>query len=254
MIPPSDQAAGLRALFAPRQAQLVPVLDNPQVDGGDALIDALVGAYLERGLQVLVVDAGARARASSDLALLNLAACVEPLSAQVGWLEARGLIAHHLDHRGSAARFSERLLEAAPQADVILLRAPVAELARVLAPPQQRQRTRPVLVTDLQQQNLTAAYAAMKWLNERAGCVVFGLLIAGHPELKLTQRIAHQLADCAERFLGAALPAWAGIEPGKRLSPALRRLARDCLLCEGSEALLPGLPSRRDTHVSIGAR
>jgi len=220
----------------------VPVVDNPLLEGAESLIDLLVGAYLERGLQVLVVDAGARAKSAGDLAQLNLAACIETLSPQVGWLEARGLIAQHLDHRGSAARFSERLLDAAPAVDVILLRAPVAELARVLAPPQS-QRTRPILVTDLQQQNLTAAHAAMKWLRERAGLQVFGLMVAGNPQLRLTQRIAQQLADCAERFLDAALPACAGVDPGQRLSPALRRLARDCLLCEADAATLP-LPPR----------
>jgi flagellar biosynthesis protein FlhG len=224
-----DQAAGLRALFRPRQPQWVPVLDSPQCEGAEVVLDALVGAYLERGLNVLVVDAGARARTVSELALLNLAACIEPLSAKVSWLEARGLISHHLDHRGSAARLLPLLAAAAPQADVILLRAGVAEMARVLAPPQ-AQQTRPVLVTDLQQHNLTAAYSAMKWLRERTSTVVFGLVVAGHPDLALTQRIARQLADCAERFLGAALPNWAALEPGRpKPSPALRRLARDCL-------------------------
>ena len=224
-----DQAAGLRALFAPRRAQLVPLVDNPLLEGAEALVDLLVGAYLERGLQVLVVDAGARAKPAGELAQLNLAACIETLSSQVSWLDARGLIAAHLDHRGSAARLLDRLQDAAPQADVILLRAPTPELARLITP---GARCRPIVCTDLQQQNLTAAYAAMKWLAERAEVRVFGLLVAGHPELTLTKRIARQLGDCAERFLGAALPSWAGLEPNRRLNAALRRLARDSLLGE----------------------
>ncbi len=237
---PLDQAAGLRAMFASRRAQLVPVIDNPAVEGGEALIDLLVGAYLDRGLQVLVVDAGARAQPVSELAALNLAACIEPLSPQVGWLEARGLVARHLDHRGSAAGLVERLQDAAPQADVLLLRAPAAELARVLAPPQ-AQATRPILLTDLRQDHLTSAYAGMKWLAERADVRVFGLLVAGQTELPLTQRIARQLGDCAERFLDAALPVWAGLDPLQRISPALRRLARDSLL--GEAEALPASPA-----------
>lgn len=228
-----DQAAGLRALFAPRRAQLVPLVDNPLLEGAEALVDLLVGAYLERGLQVLVVDAGARAKAAGELAQLNLAACIETLSSQVAWLDARGLVAAHLDHRGSASRLLDRLQDAAPRADVILLRAPVAELARVIAPGAHgRPVCRPIVCTDLQQQNLTAAYSAMKWLAERAEARVFGLLVAGHPELALTKRVARQLGDCAERFLGAALPSWAGLEPNRRLNAALRRLARDSLLGE----------------------
>lgn len=237
-----DQAAGLRALFAPRRAQLVPLVDNPLLEGAEALVDLLVGAYLERGLQVLVVDASASARPAGELAQLNLAACIETLSSQVAWMDARGLIAAHLDHRGSAVRVIERLQDAAPQADVILLRAPVAELARVITP---AARCRPLVCTDLQQQNLTAAYAAMKWLAERADARVFGLLVAGNPGLALTQRIARQLGDCAERFLGAALPSWAGIEPNRRLNAALRRLARDSLLGDvEADAAEPGAVAR----------
>ncbi|MBN8506070.1 MAG: flagellar biosynthesis protein [Burkholderiales bacterium] len=228
----ADQAAGLRARFARREPQLVPVLDNPAVQGAEGLLDALVGAYLERGLQVLVVDAGVQAQPASELASVNLAACIEALSDQVGWLDARGLILRHLDARGSAARLAERLKDAAPQADVILLRAPAPELARLLAPPQP-QSTRPVLLCDLQPDNLRAAYAGMKWLRERAGVPVFALLLSAPPRLPLAERIARQLADCAERFLGAALPDWAAVGPGKQSSAPLRRLARDCLLCEG---------------------
>lgn len=225
-----DQAAGLRALFQRREPVLVPVLDNPSVEGIDTLLDALVGAYIERGLQVLVVDAGARAQPAGDLALVNLAACIETLSPQVGWLDARGLAAHFLDARGSAAQLLQRLREASPQAEVIVLRAGAAELARILASPHPLP-ARPVLLTDLQQQNLTAAYAGMKWLAERAGSKVFHLLIAGQPEARLTQRIARQLADTAERFLGVALAGWAGLPPGHSPAPtlALRRLAHDGL-------------------------
>lgn len=232
-----DQAAGLRALFARPTSSVVPVLDNPAVDGADALLDALVGAYLERGLKVLVVDAGARAPQVSELALLNLAACIERLSPQVGWLDARGLVAHHLDARGSAAGLLGKLREAAPQADILLLRGSAAELARLLAG--SAATVRPVLLTDGQQQNLTSAYAGMKWLSERAGCRVFQLLVAGQPQARLTQRIVQQLGETAERFLGVALAGWAALPPGSRgLQPSteLRRLAHAGLHTEAAAA------------------
>jgi len=232
---PRDQAAGLRRLFAPRGGVLVPVLAQPGLAAAELLLDALVGAYLERGLQVLVVDAGPAAKAAPELARINLAACLERLSDDVQFLEARGLAGHYLDARGNAGSLVEALRGAAPQADVILLHAPVAELARVLVGQgDSAQDCRPILLTDLQSQSLTQAYAAMKWLQQRAHCQVFGLLVAGHPSLALTRRIAEQLADCAERFLGAALPVWAALDPraGLRAAPSaeLRRLARDSLL------------------------
>lgn len=234
---PRDQADGLRRLFAPHAGVLVPVLSQPGIEASDLLIDTLVGAYLERGLQVLVVDAGAAARAAPELARINLAACLETLSDDVSMLEARGLVGHYLDAQGSAARLPDALRQAAPHADVILLHAPVAELARVLVG---QPACRPILMADLKPEHLTAAYGAMKWLQQRAGCQVFGLLLAGHPKLALTQRIAAQLADCAERFLGAALPVWAALDPlaGLRAAPSaeLRRLARDSLLGEGLES------------------
>ncbi|WP_374436482.1 MinD/ParA family protein [Inhella sp.] len=228
---PRDQAAGLRRLFAPRGGVLVPVLAQAGLEAAELMLDALVGAYLERGLQVLVVDAGPAAKPAPELARINLAACLEALSDDVQFLEARGLPGHYLDARGNAGSLVEALRSAAPQADVILLHAPVAELARVLVG---QGDCRPILLTDLQPQAMTQAYAAMKWLQQRAHCQVFGLLVAGHPRLALTRRIAEQLADCAERFLGAALPVWAALDPraGLRAAPSaeLRRLARDSLL------------------------
>jgi hypothetical protein len=170
--------------------------------------------------------------------LVDIASCIDTLSPQVSWLDAKGLIAHHLDSRGSATRFVQRLLEAATAYDVVLLRAGVAELARALATPA-IQSTRPVLVTDLQSPNFTAAYAAMKWLRERSNTMVFGLLVSGPATSRLTQRMAHQLADCAERFLGAALPAWAAVHGNAQPTPALRRLARDALMCEGALSANP---------------
>lgn len=230
-----DQAEGLRRLFAQPRAQLVPVVANALLGCNDFLLDQLVGAYLERGLRVLVVDAGAHAKAAPELARVNLSACVETLSSQVRWLDARGLTARWLDTRGSAAALLPVLYDTAGDADVILLHAPVAELARLLhdTPP-----CRPVLLADTAQTSVTDAYAAMKWLHQRAGLPVFALMLGAPPALALTRRIAAQITDTAERFLGAALPTWAAVDPrqGQRppTSADLRRLARDAMVL-GSE-------------------
>jgi hypothetical protein len=241
-----DQAEGLRRLFgaeAPRHPpRLVPVVAPVEpLAAGDYLLDQLVGAYLERGLKVLVVDAGPRAQPAPDLARVDLAACVQRLSADVRWLDAKGLVAHHLDARGQASSLRERLVDAAPEADVIVLHAPVAEMARVLpgAP-----TCRPVLLADLAPSSITAAYAAMKWLHQRADVSVFSVLVGAHPKVALTQRVMRQLADTAERFLGVAVADTVAIEPKSGLrsevAPALRRMARDSLrpLSAGREGMV----------------
>jgi flagellar biosynthesis protein FlhG len=253
-----DQAEGLRRLFGaepPRhEPTLVPVVAPTEaLAGGDFLLDQLVGAYLERGLKVLVVDAGPRAQPAPDLARVDLAACVQRLSADVRWLDAKGLVAHHLDARGQATALRERLAEAVPDADVVLLHAPVAELARVLPG---ALGCRPVLLADLAPASITAAYAAMKWLNQRAGVAVFSLLVGAHPKVALTQRVMRQLADTAERFLGVAVADTVAIEPqvGLRsaVAPGLRRMARDSLrpLAAGREA--SGIPAQNG-GLSAGA-
>ncbi|MBH9552768.1 flagellar biosynthesis protein [Inhella gelatinilytica] len=229
----TDQAAGLRRLFRAAEGGLVPVVAPSTWDGAETLLDALVGAYLERGLHVLVVDASAAAKPASELVRVRLEACIEPLSADVNYLEARGLIGHFLDATGAASALLPALRQACPQADVILLFAPVAELARVLTG---GHPCRPIVMVDLQPEHLTEAYSAMKWLQQRAGCGVFGLLVAGPARLALVRRMVEQLTHCAERFLGAALPAWAAVDPkeGVKATPSaeLRRLARDSLQIE----------------------
>lgn len=231
--PHTDQAAGLRRLFQAAEGGLVPVVAPSTWEGAEALLDALVGAYLERGLQVLVVDASPAAKPASELVRVRLEACIEPLSADVSYLEARGLIGHFLDVTGAATALLPALRQACPQADVILLFAPAAELARVLTG---GQLCRPIVLVDLQPEHLTDAYAAMKCLHQRAGCRVFGFLVAGPSRLTLVRRMAEQLTHCAERFLGAAVPVWAAVDPKQGvnalLSAELRRLARDSLPIE----------------------
>ncbi|MBB5205924.1 flagellar biosynthesis protein FlhG [Inhella inkyongensis] len=232
-----DQADGLRRLFRAPQAQLVPVAAPGLATPGDFLLDALVGAYLERGLQVLVVDGGRAAKPASELARVNLAACIERLSADVGFLSARGLVGHYLDAQGQATGLLPALRQAAPAVDVILLHLPATELARVLSP---ALPCRPVLLCGATQAEVTEAYLAMKWLHQRAHCRVFGLLLAAPPRSAVAQRIGAQLADCAERFLGAALPCVASLDPrvGLHAAPSaeLRRLARDSLVGRDSES------------------
>ncbi len=235
---PKDQADGLRRLFATARVRVVPVVSNPHVVGSGALLEGLCAAFGELGLHTLVVDAGERASTPSDLAAVDLAACVEPLSAKVSFLAARGLPLRYINANGSAAQFLEAVTDAAPFADVVLLHASAAELSRVLV----SREVRPVLLADTDVQSVTTAYAGMKWLTQRAGLMVYSLLLACNPQLRLAERIAQQLSSCGDGFLGAVLREWACLDPRQPVSAPLthelRHMARELLLASVPGAAL----------------
>jgi flagellar biosynthesis protein FlhG len=226
---PQDQADGLRRLFAGSRVRFVPVVSNPNVAGAGALLEALCFAFAELGLHTLVVDAAETAPAADELASVDLAACIERLSRDVSYLAARGLPMQHLNAKGSAASFLEAVTQAAPQAEVVLLHANAAELARVVA----LREVRPVLLADLESASITHAYAGMKWLSSRAGLMVYSLLLGANPKLRAAEQIAQRISSCGDGFLGALVRDWACFDPKTPVSaplPAeLRHLARELL-------------------------
>ncbi|MBV8034984.1 flagellar biosynthesis protein [Roseateles sp.] len=233
-----DQAHGLRRLFAASKTRFVPVVSNPRVMGAGALLEGLCAAFAELGLHTLVVDAGVHSPQPSELAQVDLSNCIERLSPKLSYLAARGLPLRHTNAHGSAASFLEVVAEAAPEADVILLHASAAELARVVA----LREVRPLLLADTDPASVTEAYAGMKWLSQRAGLMVYSLLMACHPQLRVATRIAQQLHSCADGFLGAVLRDWACLDPrGSQhapMAPELRHLARELLLAAPPGAAL----------------
>jgi len=235
---PLDQADGLRRLFATSRVRFIPVVSNPFVVGGGALLEGLCAAFAELGLHTLVVDAGEQSPKPSELASVDLSACVERLSKDVSYLAARGLPMRHINANGSAAQFLEVVTDAAPHADVVLLHASAAELARVVA----LREVRPVLLADTDSQSVTHAYAGMKWLAQRAGLMVYSLLLASHPQLRLSDRIAQQISSCADGFLGAVLRDWACLDPktppSAPMSAEMRHLARELLMAAPPGAAL----------------
>ncbi|MDT8999327.1 flagellar biosynthesis protein [Paucibacter sp. APW11] len=227
---PQDQADGLRRLFAGSRVRFIPVLSNPHVMGAGVLLEGLCAAFSELGLHTLVVDAGELSPAPSELAAVDLASCVEGLSPKVSYLAARGLPLRYINANGSAAQFLEAITDAAPFADVVLLHASAAELSRVLA----SREVRPVLLADTDTQSVTHAYAGMKWLSQRAGLMVYSMLLACPPQLRLAERIAQQISSCADGFLGAVLRDWACMDPKQPatapLTAEMRHLARELLM------------------------
>ena len=251
---PLDQADGLRRLFAHARVCVVPVVSNPNVAFGGVMLERLCTAFGEHGKHTLVVDAGERGGEPSELALLDLAEGIERLSPQVSYLAARGLPIRHVDASGSTAPFLRAVLEAAPECDVVLMHANASDLCRMFA----RSRSgvhadaevsatpRPLLLADDRPSSVTHAYAAMKLLTQRAGLVVHDLLLGAAPQSPRSERIAMQIATCADDFLGAVLRDWVQIDPACNATDAptaqLRRLVREQLrdaLGEPAAAALP---------------
>ncbi len=206
---PLDQAQGLRQLFDHARVRFVPVVSNPNVAFGGVLLERLCAAFDEHGRHTLVVDAGERAPAHDAMAMMDLADCIETLSPQVSYLAARGLPPRFVDTHGSTAAFLQAVADAAPQADVVLVHATAGDLARLFA----RSAARPLLLADDRPSSVTHAYAAMKQLTQRAGLVVYDLLLGAARNSPRAERIALQLAQCGDGFLGAMLRSWVQVDP-----------------------------------------
>ena len=258
---PLDQADGLRRLFAHAQVRYVPVVSNPHVAFGGVMLERLCTAFAEHGKHTLVVDASERASAHAELALLDLSDCIETLSPRVSYLAARGLPLRFVDAQGSTHSFLRAVADAAPHADVVLVHASASEHCRLFGRGGDIQGTRPLLLADDRPASVTHAYAAMKLLTQRAGFVVHDLLLGAAPQSPRAERIAMQLATCADDFLGAVLRDWVQLDPAcdpaEAPTPALRRMVRELLgappTAEPAAAMRPGVAHQAPGHRPVRA-
>ncbi len=234
MLPPSplDQAHGLRALFAHAQVRFVPVVSNPHVAFGGMMLERLCTAFAGHGAKVLVVDASERASDPSEMALLDLAACVETLSPRVSYLAARGLPLRYVDTTGSTRPFLQAAAESAPGSQIVIVHAAASELCRLFARrsvDSDDSVACPLLLAADHPASVTHAYAAMKLLARRAGLLVHDLALGIADNSPRAERIAMQIAICADDFLGAVLRDWIRVDPAtdacEAPSAALRRWA-----------------------------
>src|SRR3954471_6986036 len=131
-LPPTDQADGLRRMFAAGDCVLVPVVANPHVEHHGSMLARLAGVFAEQGLNTLVVDAADTAPEPGELAFIDLGACVEPLAPQLAYLAARGLPMQFVDTRGSCATFVPRMMNVVKDVDVVVMHAEARVLARML--------------------------------------------------------------------------------------------------------------------------
>ena len=246
LLPPLDQAQGLRRLFAHSQVRFIPVVSNPHVAFGGLMLERLCTGFAERGVKTLVVDASERASAPSEMALLDLAVCIEPLSAQVSYVAARGLPLKFVDATGSTHTFLQTVAEAAPGSQIVLIHAAPADLCRLFGRSSRDAGAAavcPLLLADDHPASVTHAYAAMKLLARRAGLLVHDLMLGAAEHSPRAERIAVQLAICADDFLGAVLRSSIRVDPAtdatEAPSPALRRWVRERLLPAGNENATP---------------
>jgi hypothetical protein len=205
----NDQAAGLRRLFGSSRKRFVALVHNDQVLHGALVIDRLCQAAAALGLQTLVADAADNAPAPREMALIDLPACIERVSGDVSYLAARGLPIRHVDANGRCGGFLEAIERAAPQVDLFLVHASTTDLARLFA----SRPVRPILVGADAPSAMTEAYANLKRLALRPGWLAHDLLIVADPNGPRTERLGESLAECAERFLGAAIHDCAVIDP-----------------------------------------
>ncbi len=224
--PPTDQADGLRRMFAATRGVIVPVVANPHVEHHGAVLARLASVFAEQGLNTLVVDAADTAPEPGELAFIDLGACVEPLAPQLAYLAARGLPMQHVDTHGSCASFIPRMMNVVYDVDVVVMHTEARILARMLG----EQPLRPVLLASGAGESLTHAYAALKLLVQRLGLMSFDLVTPTTRGRGPTpDQLARRVADCADRFLGAAMHDCAVIDPdiafGGASGPDLMRLA-----------------------------
>lgn len=236
---PTDQADGLRRMFAAGRPRFVAVAGNPHVAFSGVLLERLTSAFAVLGKKTLVVDASETAPAPNELSVLDLAACIEPLSSDMGYLAARGLPLRHVDARGSSASLLQAVADAAPWADVVVMHAPAAELVRLFS----QRAIRPVLLAADHPTSVTHAYASMKLLSGRSGWMTYDLMLSVDPQSPRRDRIAAQLASCADRFIGAVLRETALVDPAtdehEPPSAELLRLVHDLLHSDEEGAYVP---------------
>jgi len=222
----------------------VPVVANPHVEHHGAVLARLASVFAEKGLNTLVVDAADTAPEPGELAFIDLAACVEPLSPQLAYLAARGLPMQHVDTRGSCASFIPRMVNVVSGVDVVVIHAEARVLARMLG----EQPLRPILLASGAGESMTHAYAALKLLVQRLGLMSFDLVMPGARGRGPTPaQIARRMSDCADRFLAAAMHDSATIDCdlafGEGAGPDLMRLA-SAQLSIPAPAPSPVAPSR----------
>ncbi len=249
----ADQADGLRRLFAASRQRVVPVASNPHARSTGLVLERLTTAFTACGLSTLVVDAGDTAPEPSELASIDLGACIEMIASETAYLAARGLPLRHVNARGSTAAFLDALADAAPQYEIVLIHAPANDVARLCG----GRSVRPVLIADQHTESVTHAYASLKLLAQRCDIAVFDLIVAAPQTAGMARRIAERIGSCADRFIGALVHDVALLDPTQKADAppcaALLKLAAGQLSIDEPQALVASQEASRSHAAARGA-
>lgn len=248
--PTADQAQGLRRLFSGPSLCHLALVSNPFVDESGGVVERLTSALCALGVNTLVVDAADTSPAAAELAVLDLRACIEPLSPQVSYLAARGLPRRHVDGRGSSAAWLDQLAAAAPQAQAVLVHAGASDLARLYSRAGSPQCLRPLVLVSDHAESITHAYAAMKLLAMRRQLLSFDVLVAAPTSSASRRRaaaLAGRLTSCADSFLGASVRDWVALDP----ACDVREPCTDALVGLLAAQLATQLDAQTDTQMSM---
>lgn len=238
---PTDQAAGLRQMFAARVIRFIPVVANASAACGGLVLERLCAAYGSFGLNTLVVDASDQARPPSELSDFDLSEGIEVLSSQVSYMPARGLPLRHVDARGSCATLLDALADASPQSDVVLIHAPASELVRIFSQRARASNLRPLLFCNDLAEGLTDAYTAIKTITQRGHWMAYDLIVCASARSQQADEVGRRLAQCADNFLGAAQRRCLRLDPHESATvdptPAFMELAAGLLQCAWVQTL-----------------
>ncbi|MGE5451212.1 MAG: flagellar biosynthesis protein [Acidobacteriota bacterium] len=238
---PTDQAHGLRQMFASRVIRFIPVVANASAACGGLVLERLCAAYAGFGLHTLVVDASDQARPPSELADFDLSEGIEVLSSQVRYMPARGLPLRHVDARGSCATLLDALADASPQSDVVLIHASASEMVRIFSHRARQSNLRPLLFSNDMAEGLTDAYGAIKTITQRGHWMAYDLIVCAKAESAQADEVARRLAQCADSFLGAAQHRCLRLDPHESAvvdpTPQFMELAAGLLQCAWVQTL-----------------
>ncbi len=250
-----DQAAGLRSLFKPRALRILPVLP-----AGDANAQGAASALLARelaasGRQVILLDeTGAAARPLSVKPRHDLASLIQGENefAEVAVRASPGLryvaasegLPMLIGADAAGEQFFGGFLNLDEPADTLVL-----NLAGTLTPngqlwlPALMASAAHLLVAGIGDNDLTAAYAAIKQAQTGAGnAPAFRLLVSGAGSEKAARAVCAKISQAAQRFLsvrveyaGNVPPTASGVLLGGSLAAqnypeavgALKRLAQE---------------------------